>query len=142
MQSLKFPANKEPLTTLFGINITMPHLDPTITTVYTLTTIYYLDPLIFESQWLSTFEIQYEGFGYMLAVGYSLYPFFLTSIIRYIYYHGIQLNTIKLLISTLTFVFGYILYRGSNSQKHAFRKNPYHPSVARKSLVTHFFVSN
>lgn len=134
-QSLKFSTNKEPLTTIYGVNITLPVLDPTMTTLYTLTFVYYLDSILFEPEFLSSFEIQYEGFGYLSAVGYALYPFFLSSLVRYVYYNGIQLGTLKLITSTITFLLGYILYRGSNSQKNAFRRNPYHPSVARKSFV-------
>lgn len=133
-QSIRFPANKQPLTTIYGFNLTIPTFNPTITTLYTLLSIYYLDPLFFEADWLTSFEIQYEGFGYMLAVGYALYPFFLSSLLRYVFYYGIQLNNLKLTISTITFLLGYILYRGSNSQKSAFRRNPYHSSVARKLL--------
>lgn len=129
---MKFTTNKEPLTEVYGVNITLPSLDPTITTLYTLISVYFLDALIFEKELLSSFEIQYEGFGYMLAVSYSLYPFILSALVRYVYYHRIHLGTFKLIASTLVFLLGYVLYRGSNSQKDAFRRNPYHPSVARK----------
>lgn len=132
-QSLKFHVDKEPVTTLYGINVTAPTLDPTMTTLYTLISVYYLDALILENEFLSSFEVQYEGYGYMLAVGYALYPFVMSSLLRYVYYYGIQLGTLKLLASTFVFLLGYVLYRGSNSQKNAFRRNPYHPSVARKS---------
>lgn len=30
-------------------------------------------------------------------------------------------------------VVGYTIFRGSNSQKNEFRKNPYNPALARKS---------
>lgn len=141
-QALHIPTNKEPLTTIYGVNITVPKADPTIFTLYALTSLYYLDTIIYETRFLSSFEIQYEGFGYMSAVGYALYPFFLTSLVRYVYYNSIQLQLHTLIISGLTFVLGYYLYRRSNSLKNDFRKNPYQQSVARKSLICCFSSSN
>ena len=49
--------------------------------------IYFLDTLIFESTFITTFEITYEGTGYMLAVGYFIYPHLATLPARYILLH-------------------------------------------------------
>lgn len=76
----------------------------------------------------------------MSAVGYALYPFFLTSLVRYVYYNSIQLQLLPLIISGLTFVLGYYLYRRSNTLKNDFRNNPYQQSVARKLLISCSFI--
>lgn len=44
--------------------------------------IYALDFLIFESNYLTTFGVMYEGTGYMLCVGHLLYPFLQTLMTR------------------------------------------------------------
>lgn len=43
------------------------------------------DYLFLEKYFLTTFEIQQEGTGYMLAMGYSLWGFLYTSAPRYAY---------------------------------------------------------
>jgi len=48
---------------------------------------YSLDSLWFEDSFLASFEIMYEGTGYMLAVGYHMYPFIPTFITRYVLVH-------------------------------------------------------
>jgi hypothetical protein len=38
-----------------------------------------------------------------------------------------------IIFNVLFSVIGYFMFRGSNSQKNEFRKNPYNPALARKS---------
>lgn len=131
-ESVKPPESSQANFVVYGANVRLPTVEPTITTLYILIGFYCLDSMFFETQLLSSFQIQYEGFGYMSAVGLCLYPFFLSSIVRYVHYYKVQLGYLLLAIIALVFLSGYILYRKSNSQKNAFRKNPYSPSVARK----------
>ena len=48
---------------------------------------YCLDSLLFEGSFLSSFEITYEGTGYMLTTGYLMYPYFSTLLTRYLFLH-------------------------------------------------------
>lgn len=45
---------------------------------------YAVDSLWFEDCFLASFEVMYEGTGYMLAVGYHMYPFIPTIITRFV----------------------------------------------------------
>jgi hypothetical protein len=45
---------------------------------------YALDSFWFEDSFLATFEVMYEGTGYMLALGYNMYPFIPTIITRFV----------------------------------------------------------
>ena len=45
---------------------------------------YALDFLWFEDGFLASFEIMYEGTGYMLALGYHIYPFIPSFITRFV----------------------------------------------------------
>lgn len=49
--------------------------------------IHAMDALFFESAILTTFEIMYEGTGYMLCTGYMMYPFLLALTTKYMLYH-------------------------------------------------------
>lgn len=109
-------------------------IEPALIITSALQTLYILDALVFESQLVTTFELQAEGLGYMRVLQYSLYPFFATSTTKYLYEHGQgrEINLWILAAILLVYISGYILYRGSNSQKNAFRLNPYGPTVNRK----------
>lgn len=94
--------------------------------------VYYVDALLHEPAFVSSFEIQYEGFGYMTGIGYLIYPFMMSSVTKYVIDHNINLPVWTLTGTNLLFILGYVLFRGSNNQKDAFRKNPYDPSLSRK----------
>ncbi|KAJ8977585.1 hypothetical protein NQ317_018353, partial [Molorchus minor] len=128
--SLEIPSNKTE-----SIEPKLISLQPTLVVFILLHSIYFLDGLIFEHSFVSTFEVQQEAFGYMLAMGYLTYPFLTILVAKYITEHGVELDTWKLLLTSLVFIIGYILYRGSNSQKDAFRKNPYSPSLAHLETI-------
>ena len=85
--------------------------------------IYSMDALFFESAFLTSFEVMYEGAGYMLCTGYMLYPFLPTLTTKYMLYHKTQFSYL-LAIPVIFFIIGYLLYRISNLQKNEFRRNP------------------
>uniref|UniRef100_A0A8C5WLG9 Delta(14)-sterol reductase TM7SF2 n=1 Tax=Leptobrachium leishanense TaxID=445787 RepID=A0A8C5WLG9_9ANUR len=93
--------------------------------------IYVMDALWNEEAILTTMNIFYEGFGFYLAFGdlcwipftYSLQAYFLVS-------HPQELGTLAAVGILLLNTVGYIIFRGSNSQKNAFRRNPSDPRVA------------
>ncbi|CAH2325201.1 delta(14)-sterol reductase [Pelobates cultripes] len=93
--------------------------------------LYVMDALWNEECILTTMDIVHDGFGFMLAFGdlcwvpftYSLQAYFLVS-------HPQELGTFAALCIVLINTVGYIIFRGSNSQKNAFRRNPADPQVA------------
>ncbi|KOX78838.1 Lamin-B receptor [Melipona quadrifasciata] len=96
--------------------------------------IYAIDALFFESTILTTFEVMYEGTGYMLSTGYMMYPFLPTLTTKYMLYHKIQF-TYLFVFPLLAFIIGYLLYRISNSQKNEFRRNPLSPSLIHLETI-------
>ncbi|XP_072277494.1 delta(14)-sterol reductase TM7SF2 isoform X2 [Pyxicephalus adspersus] len=80
---------------------------------------------------LTTMDIVHDGFGFMLAFGdlcwvpftYSLQAYFLVG-------HPQEQGMAAAVFFILINAVGYIIFRGSNSQKNAFRRNPSDPSVA------------
>ncbi|MGH0141538.1 UNVERIFIED_CONTAM: hypothetical protein FKN15_013230 [Acipenser sinensis] len=85
---------------------------------------------------LTTMDIVHDGFGFMLAFGdlvwvpftYSLQAFYLVN-------HPNEVSwPFAAAIITLNFI-GYIVFRKANSQKNAFRRNPYDPKVAHLMTI-------
>jgi len=62
---------------------------------------YALDSLWFEDSFLASFEIMYEGTGYMMALCYHMYPFIPTFITRFVLLYRFVVPTCYL-IGTLT----------------------------------------
>lgn len=113
------------------------HSEPntTLLVLVIIQCIYLLDGIYFEKTWVTSFEIQYEGFGHMSAVGYFIYPFMSSALAKYVFDYNVKLENWKLTLSVLLFFVGYVFFRGSNSQKDFFRQNPNHPLAARKSTL-------
>lgn len=94
---------------------------------------YVADALWFEQAILTTMDVTTDGFGYMLAFGdlawvpftYSIQARYLASISYF--------NWDYLIVLAIIFVkiIGYSAFRGANSQKDQFRRDPNHPSVKR-----------
>nr|XP_034177107.1 delta(14)-sterol reductase TM7SF2 isoform X2 [Osmia lignaria] len=112
----------------------LEHLNVSVLLTCLLQIIYAMDTLFFESAILTTFEIMYEGTGYMLCVGYFLFPFLPTLTTKYMLYHKTQLSYLNVL-PVLPFIIGYLLYRISNLQKNEFRQNPLSPSLAHLETI-------
>ena len=91
---------------------------------------YILDSLWFEEAILTTMDIVHDGFGFMLAFGdLTWVPFTYSLQARYLVDHPTFLSPYAIVgIIALNFI-GYVIFRGSNSQKDTFRRNPNHPSV-------------
>ncbi|KAG9475548.1 hypothetical protein GDO78_003770 [Eleutherodactylus coqui] len=95
--------------------------------------LYVMDAMWHEEAILTTMDIVHDGFGFMLAFGdlcwvpftYSLQAYFLVR-------HPQELSSLAALGIVLLNAIGYIIFRGSNSQKNTFRRNPSDPSVAGK----------
>jgi len=114
--------------------------------------VYVLDALVHEPSILSTMDITSDGFGFMLAFGdltwvpfiYSLQSKYLAhnpTVKTYFWIHSINgVKELSVGFASLILVIhtmGYLIFRGSNSQKDRFRRNPEHPSVRKlKTLKT------
>ncbi|XP_020300602.1 delta(14)-sterol reductase isoform X2 [Pseudomyrmex gracilis] len=108
--------------------LTIGQLDSAALLVTALQLFYIMDGLIFESAIFTSFAIMYEGTGYLTCVSHLLYPFLTTLTTRFFLYQKAKLNYF-VGIFIVIFVIGYVLYRASNSQKNAFRKNPLSPTL-------------
>ncbi|EFA01461.2 Lamin-B receptor-like Protein [Tribolium castaneum] len=97
--------------------------------------IYCADAVVTEYTFEYSLEVQKEGFGYICSVGYFIYPFLMNIFPYHILVSRTELPTWKLVVITLSFMVGYLLYRGSNNQKYDFKVNPSTPGV--KFIDTH-----
>ncbi|MEE6527581.1 hypothetical protein FKM82_029054, partial [Ascaphus truei] len=108
--------------------------------VFGFQTLYVMDALWHEEAILTTMDIVHDGFGFMLAFGdlcwvpftYSLQGYFLVT-------HPQELGAAAALAIILLNAVGYIIFRGSNSQKNTFRRNPADPRVAGEQLICGWF---
>ena len=107
----------------------------TMIVIASLSFMYYVDGLVNDQRWLTTFEVKYEGVGYMAIVAFLLSPFVSMLIPKYIYEYGVDVASWRLGLGFVQFVFGYLLYRFSNNQKDDFKRNPYGPSVAGQKFL-------
>ncbi|XP_060014696.1 delta(14)-sterol reductase TM7SF2 isoform X11 [Lagenorhynchus albirostris] len=122
--------------------------------------LYVGDALWHEEAVLTTMDIIHDGFGFMLAFGdLAWVPFTYSLQAQFLLYHpeplGLPLASVICLIngqsgrgSTLPPPFirslfiqhpravGYYIFRGANSQKNTFRKNPSDPRVADLETIS------
>ena len=91
---------------------------------------YILDALWFEEAILTTMDIVHDGFGFMLVLGDLVWvPFTYSLQARFLVDHPTYLSPYAAVGIVALNLLGYIIFRGSNSQKDTFRRNPDHPSV-------------
>ncbi|XP_073739599.1 delta(14)-sterol reductase TM7SF2 isoform X3 [Callorhinus ursinus] len=93
--------------------------------------LYVGDALWHEEAVLTTMDITHDGFGFMLAFGdLAWVPFTYSLQAQFLLHHpqplGLPMASVICLINAV----GYYIFRGANSQKHTFRKNPSDPRVA------------
>lgn len=92
---------------------------------------YILDALIFEESILTTMDIVHDGFGFMLAFGDLCWvPFTYSLQARFLVDYPTELSPPAGFLIVVLHTVGYAIFRGSNSQKDQFRRNPNHPSVS------------
>lgn len=108
-----------------------------LATVVFFQALYVADALWFEDAILSTMDIIYEGFGFMLSFGdLAWVPFLYCLQGRYLLENPRPIPYYCLFgIVFLNFV-GYFIFRGSNSQKNEFRKNPQNPALAHLETLS------
>ena len=106
------------------------HLTNSMILVCLFHAIYVADALYFEKAILTTMDIVHDGFGFMLAFGdLAWVPFTYTLQARYLVDYPKQLpNYFAAAVLVLQTV-GYLAFRGANSQKDKFRRDPNSPRV-------------
>lgn len=93
--------------------------------ITTLQGFYVWDSLYVEKAVLSTMDITTEGFGFMLCFGdLSWVPFIYSLQSRYLVDYDPNLSLIEICAILLLYLLGYYIFRSSNSEKDAFRKDP------------------
>ena len=97
---------------------------------------YVLDSLIFEEAILTTMDIVHDGFGFMLAFGdLAWVPFTYSLQARYLVDRPIDFPYWGIGLIVLVKSIGYIVFRGANSQKDKFRRNPNDPSLSHLQVL-------
>ncbi|PNJ39365.1 LBR isoform 3 [Pongo abelii] len=98
--------------------------------------LYVVDALWNEEALLTTMDIIHDGFGFMLAFGDLVWvPFIYSFQAFYLVSHPNEVSwPMASLIIVLKFC-GYVIFRGANSQKNAFRKNPSDPKLAHLKTI-------
>ncbi|XP_047509019.1 delta(14)-sterol reductase TM7SF2 [Pieris napi] len=111
---------------------------PTLAVFTLMQIIYALYFVICEYKVISTFYWQYEGLGYMQLTATALYPFYFTSISKYVADSGLSLRTNTLIAASALFLFGFVFMYVSNDIKHRFRKNPLDPTTVHLDSMPTF----
>lgn len=86
---------------------------------------YVVDFYWFEEAMLSTWDINYENYGFMLAFGFVVWmPFNFSLQAQYLVYGAPELSLLAVAgLAVLNFT-GYYIFRSSNLQKHRFKTVP------------------
>lgn len=86
---------------------------------------YVADFYFFEEAMLSTWDINYENYGFMLAFGFVVWmPFNFSLQAQYLVYHDPHLPIWAIALLVAFNFAGYFIFRTSNLQKHQFRTRP------------------
>ncbi|XP_019647863.1 PREDICTED: delta(14)-sterol reductase-like [Branchiostoma belcheri] len=112
-------------------------LSTALTCVTLFQALYVADALWFEDAILTTSDITTEGFGFMLAFGdLAWVPFTYSLQARYLVDHPEHdLTNVQAALIVLLNMLGFWIFRASNSQKNAFRRNPYDPKLQRLESI-------
>ncbi|XP_017392619.1 delta(14)-sterol reductase TM7SF2 [Cebus imitator] len=99
--------------------------------------LYVGDALWHEEAVLTTMDITHDGFGFMLAFGdIAWVPFTYSLQAQFLLHHPQPLELPMAAIICLINAIGYYIFRGANSQKNTFRKNPSDPRVAGLETIS------
>ncbi|XP_061433786.1 delta(14)-sterol reductase LBR-like [Lethenteron reissneri] len=100
--------------------------------------IYVADALWNEECILTTMDIVHDGFGFMLVCGdLAWVPFVYSLQANYLVSHPQSISYASAALICVVKGVGYVIFRGANSQKNAFRRNPNDHAVSHlKSIPT------
>jgi protein-S-isoprenylcysteine O-methyltransferase Ste14 len=89
---------------------------------------YVADYYLHEEALLTTWDIKHENFGFMLCWGNLVWvPFTYTIQAFYLVHHSPRLSAWAIAGLVLLNFAGFAIFRGTNIQKHRFRKDPDRP---------------
>ena len=112
-------------------------IPPPLAMVTAFHTLYVADALAHERAILTTMDITTDGFGFMLAFGdLAWVPFIYSLPARYAADFPAPLSRVASMGIYALFGIGYAIFRGSNSQKDAFRSDPANPKLAHLKTIT------
>lgn len=112
-------------------------ISPSMILVNLFQGLYVWDALFHERAILTTMDITTDGFGFMLAFGdLAWVPFTYTLQARYLVEHDPGLSLYALLGISIMTCCGYRIFRGANSQKDAFRRDPNAPEVSHLKYMS------
>ncbi|KAL3642659.1 hypothetical protein CASFOL_013474 [Castilleja foliolosa] len=87
--------------------------------------LYVLDYFLYEEYMTSTWDIIAERLGFMLVFGDLVWiPFTFSIQGWWLLNNEVELTTAGIIANCVVFLIGYLVFRGSNKQKHDFKKNP------------------
>ncbi|XP_051909204.1 delta(14)-sterol reductase LBR isoform X2 [Hippocampus zosterae] len=93
--------------------------------------LYVVDGLWNEEAILTTMDLMHDGFGFMLAFGDLVWvPFTYTLQAYYLVSHPNELSLAAVAAIVLLKLIGFYIFRTSNSEKNAFRRNPSDPKLS------------
>ncbi|VVC96352.1 unnamed protein product [Leptidea sinapis] len=99
---------------------------------------YILYFVVYEHTVVSTFYWQSEGLGYLQLVASALYPFYFTSISKYVIESQLVLKNSVLWMACAAFTLGLLIMVTSNNIKYEFRNNPLQASLAHVDFMPTF----
>eukprot|EP00007_Cunea_sp_BSH-02190019_P000300 CAMPEP_0174230630 /NCGR_PEP_ID=MMETSP0417-20130205/1357_1 /TAXON_ID=242541 /ORGANISM="Mayorella sp, Strain BSH-02190019" /LENGTH=403 /DNA_ID=CAMNT_0015308361 /DNA_START=170 /DNA_END=1378 /DNA_ORIENTATION=- len=114
----------------------MGHITPRMALYQAFTMLYVADYFWFEEYMTSTWDIVAEHFGFMLVWGdFVFIPFVFSVQTWFLLENAEPLSTVELIGMISVFVIGYIVFRGSNKQKHDYKHNPQGLIWGKKPVV-------
>ncbi|XP_053604272.1 delta(14)-sterol reductase TM7SF2 [Plodia interpunctella] len=113
-------------------------LQPTILLYSMMQIIYLLSFIMREYRITSSFYWQSEGVGYLQIVASALYPFYFTTVSKFVADNQVSLSTNILITASVIYVLGFLIMLLSNSIKYEFRRNPLQPSLANLDSMPTF----
>ncbi|CAK1555421.1 unnamed protein product [Leptosia nina] len=100
--------------------------------------IYTLHFIVKEYKVIHTFYWQCEGLGYMQLTASALYPYYFTTISKYVVDSKLSLGFNALIAASFLFIVGFIILLTSNNIKYEFRKNPLQPGIVHLDSMPTF----
>eukprot|EP00064_Thunnus_orientalis_P010936 superscaffoldBa00001528_g10965 len=98
--------------------------------------LYVVDGLWNEEAILTTIDLMHDGFGFMLAFGDLVWvPFTYTLQAYYLVNHPNPLSPLALSVIVSLKLIGFYIFRKSNSEKNAFRRNPSDPKLSHLKTI-------
>ncbi|KAK6181638.1 hypothetical protein SNE40_009458 [Patella caerulea] len=110
---------------------------PALTLAAAFQIFYVADALFAEEAILTTMDIVHDGFGFMLAFGDLVWVPFCYNLQTRFLLENPQNNMYWYCLAAIGVlnVIGYYIFRGSNSQKDAYRKDPHNPALAHLETI-------